>query len=408
MTLNRIDAELAQWHSRLSTVGANLLDLDELFTFKRLRGDIDLTPAALTGVTATKIPPCLEAVRALWEYLRLLRENLQSAQELRKTLTRYWMPESVIKQIAFHLIGFSIALPTIEKTISERDLLSEAQLQQWTTPELLLLKMSSMFELSKATILEVDSAWERLESDLLAMEGEVNALKEIAARIGETDFVEIDAVFQRVAYLHSRIESDPLGVMDEVQKLISPQIERASVSLKNRQLERDALQNEFKATREIFNELQTINLKAQTALEECKRSIADPKELLMPLSVGLLLDLEKWRCTLEGTLSAGNLRAARVGIARWNLTANSHLQNAKSAYEANQAPLELKAELKGRLGALRVKERFYRGKGAAANPELEKLATEADVLLRQTPTLLEDALKKVEEYEKRVGKLSRV
>ena len=106
MTLNRIDAELAQWHSRLSTVGANLLDLDELFTFKRLRDDIDLTPAALTGVTATKIPPCLETVRALWEYLRLLRENLQSAQELRKTLTRYWMPESVIKQIAFHLIGF--------------------------------------------------------------------------------------------------------------------------------------------------------------------------------------------------------------------------------------------------------------------------------------------------------------
>ena len=408
MTLNRIDAELAQWHTRLSTVGANLLDLDELFTFKRLRGDIDLTPAALTGVTATKIAPCLEAVSLLWEYLRLLRENLHSAQELRKTLTRYWLPESAVKQIAFYLTGFSIVLPTIEKTIAERNLLSEAQPQRFISPELLLLKMSSIFELSKATILEVDAAWERLDSVLLAMECELNALKQIAARVGETDIDEVDAVFKRIAYLHSRIESDPLGVMDEVQKQVAPQIEKVRDSLKNRQLERESLQKEFKTASELFNELQTVNSKTLTALEECKRSIANPQGLLTPLSMGLLLDLEKWRCRLEETLSAGNLRAARVGIAKWNTTAKSHLKNANTAYELNHAPLELKAELKGRLGALRVKERFYRGKNAAIDPELETLSKEADQLLKETPTLLEDALKKVEEYEKRVGKLSKI
>ena len=63
MTLNQIDVALALWQTELDLAGANCLELDDLFTCKRLKGSAGNT---LAGITRDKIVPTLAAMDHLW------------------------------------------------------------------------------------------------------------------------------------------------------------------------------------------------------------------------------------------------------------------------------------------------------------------------------------------------------
>ena len=402
MTLEQIDSELAQWQARLSLASANLLDLDDLFTFKRLRGDIDLPPAQLSGLTESKVIPALSAIKMLWEYLQLLRSNLEKASALRRSLSRIWMPEHTIRQIQHLLSGPSITLPSTQTALADRSLLSGAQVANSSTMDQMLAKMTRIFELSKATIMEVDSAWARLDKVMMNLQSEANALKQIAEMLKETDADELQAALQRIAYLHSRIETDPLGVTNDLQNQISPQLDRVREYLNGRKLERNAVQGHFLKAGKLISDLNSMNLDCTQALASCRKEIANPTGLFSPLPDTVLIDLEQWRGTLEDTLREGKWRPARIGIERWIQTAEGYKQTLTTALNANRNAIELKAELKGRLGSLRAKARSYQQRGVAFDSSLEQIAREADRILNVTPTPVYEALKLVEEYERKL------
>ena len=402
MTLEQIDSELAQWHVRLTLASTNLLDLDDLFTFKRLRGDIDLPPAQLSGLTESRVTPALAAIKTLWDYLQALRANLEKASELRKTLSRIWTPENTLRQIDHILNGSSIVLPSTQTALADRSLLSGAQTANSTTMLLMLTKMTRIFELSKSTIMEVDSAWARLDKSLMSLQSEANVLSQIAVMLNESDADELKAVLQRISYLQSRIETDPLGVTNDLQNQISPQLERVRQYLNSRKLERNAVQADFTKAGKLASELKSMNFECAQALSLCRKEIANHTGLISPIPDSVLIDLEQWRLTLVDTLEQGKWRPARIGIERWLQTAEGYKQTLMTALNANRNAVELKAELRGRLGSLRAKAKSYSQRGVPFDASSETVAIEADRLLNLIPTPVYDALKLVEEYERRL------
>ena len=79
ITLEQIDRELAEWQARLSLASANLLELDDMPTYKRLQGDLD-APPVLLGATQARVVPTLGAVARLWRYLQLLLTRAKTSK----------------------------------------------------------------------------------------------------------------------------------------------------------------------------------------------------------------------------------------------------------------------------------------------------------------------------------------
>ncbi len=96
MTLEQIDAALAEWQAKLNLASSNLLELDDLFTYKRLRGRAG---DALTGITKAKVLPALAAMDQLWQSLLLLTDTLNRAQAMRKAASRLWPSERSLREI---------------------------------------------------------------------------------------------------------------------------------------------------------------------------------------------------------------------------------------------------------------------------------------------------------------------
>ena len=124
VTLEQTDAALAEWQGKLNLASANLLELDDLFTYKRLRGTAG---DALVGVTRDRVLPALAAMDQLWQSLALLTDTIGRAQALRKSASRLWATERSAREIEEILTGPSVLMPAAPAPLAQRELLSTSR-----------------------------------------------------------------------------------------------------------------------------------------------------------------------------------------------------------------------------------------------------------------------------------------
>ena len=131
VTLEQIDLALAEWQGKLNLASTNLLELDDLFTCKRLRGTAG---NSLAGVTKDKVVPALAAMDQLWQSLVLLTDTVNRAQALRKSVSRLWASERSGREIEQILTGPSILMPAAPAPLAQREMLSTADSTLFLTP----------------------------------------------------------------------------------------------------------------------------------------------------------------------------------------------------------------------------------------------------------------------------------
>ena len=406
MTLAEADAQLADWQAHLARAGSNLIELDDLFTYKRLRGEIGETPPLLTGVTATRVIPALAAIQDIWQYLQLLQDLLRRVQELRKTV-RLWTQDRILHEIEEMLTGPSLSLGTTQKPLALRGLLSTSVQTEMVTPNDVLLFMTRAFEMAKDTILEVDGAWKRLEPTLSDFEAQLTTLSANAVALGSDAEAELAPLRAKLKTLYARVVTDPLGVNSDLAKEFRPAADRVRARLDEIVRKRDealALKDRADA---LLMELKETNRRCAEALTECRAKIAGSTGLRAPLPASSVDDLQNWLQTLVQTLQKGNWQAALVGLNRWLESGQEHLVRERASLAANTAPLDSLAELRGRLSSLRAKSRSYAQRGAPADPALESLAMEAEHLLNIYPAPLSEATSAFNAYDKRLTLLLR-
>ncbi len=401
MTLEEVDEQLAAWQAQLALASSNLIELDDLFTYKRLRGEIGEAAPVLTGITATRVGPALAAIQDLWQYLQLLQDLLHRAQELRKTV-RLWSQDRILLEIEQMLRGPSLSLGTTQKPLALRGLLSTSQQAEKVTAASVLQFMTRAYEMAKDTILEVDVAWKRLEQDLSDFEIQLAALSKDAAAIGSDAEAELTPLQTKLKTLYTRVVSDPLGVNSDLAKEFVPAANRVRTRLDQIVKQRQETLALIDRAEALLTELRETNCRCAEALTACRSKIDRPNGLRSPLPASSLDDLQSWLQTLVQTLQQGNWQAASVGLSRWLDSGQSHLTAERAALAANSAPLDSLAELRGRLSSLRAKANAFLRRGASPDPVLDMLAQEAERLLNLQPVPLSEATTAFVAYEKRI------
>jgi hypothetical protein len=402
MTLDQIDQALETWRAKLQVATDNLLALDDNLTYKRLEGKDGLPTITLRGSTQQRVTPALEAIHALFQHIGLLSRVVERATELRKSVSRFRGADSTLREIEQLLYGPSISLPSDQTPLARRSLLSASETERTITPERLLAAMTAAFEEARDAIFAVDAAWAKLEPGLAACETEITTLQRAADVLGEGTLPELATAQQQAAALRTQVESDPLGASADFDTEITPLLERVRARLDQIKQQRDQTQTLLAQARYILAQLAVLCQQCGSALQECQEKIGNVAGLRAPLDPARSAELAQWLTTLEATWQEGRWQPVRVGLTRWLQTASEYVNAEKAALAANNAPLEMRAELRGRLAALKVKAQ---ARGSAQDAALCATAQEAETLLHQYPVSLDRIARLVSDYEQRLSAL---
>ncbi len=400
MTLEEIDKLLADWKKKIDLVGQNLIDLHGLPTYQRLTGVSEYSAVQLTGVTQARLRPALEAMNDLFGYFDLLVKTVDKATQLRASIIpRFLRSPQKLQEIEQLLTCPSIQLTVIQTPLAERGLLSAAETTHAIAPEDLLVLMTNAFNVAKEVVLAVDEAWSRLQPLLIEAQAEIQQLQKLADSLKLDSLKELSDVSQKITSLRDRIESDPLGVSADFTTEIQPQIARVKNYLQQIAKQQQLLRLSFARAHQLQSQLVELHRLCDAAFAESTLKVVDHSMLQTPLANEQIEALSSWLSRLETKFAEGLVNPVQVGLENWTAKVKEYITAVEKAYAANKAPLETRAELRGRLEALKAKAL---ARGLAEDTTLTELARIAQQLLYSQPTPLDKAAQLVSQYEKRL------
>jgi len=401
MTLQEIDLLLADWKQKIDLVSQNIIDLHGLPTYQRLSGVSGFPKANLTGVTQARVSSALEAMTELFQHFDLLITTINKAAELRKQVPRFLGAETKIQEIEQILTGTSIKLAVVQIPLAQRSLLSAAETATSISPVQLLAAMTSAFQVAKDVVVAVDAAWTNLELMLVDTETEISALEKLAISQGRENFRELSLAREKISAVRDRIASDPLAVSDSFAAEINPLIARVKTNLEQLINQQKELQTSFFHAHQLLNQLTEIHQQTETAFNESREKVVDHSTLQTPLEQAQIEALRQWLIRLEAKYKEGLLNPVRIGLENCIAKMKEYIATEQEADTANKAPLELRAELRGRLEALKAKAL---ARGLAEDATLSQLANSAKRLLYIRPTALDQAAELVSQYDQELNR----
>lgn len=394
MTLDQIDAALADWQGRLRTAGNNLMALSQQDAYRRLRGEGGWPRAAVAGATAARVAPAVEALHELWSHFARLTEVIDRADALRQGVSRLFPSRQLLDEIAALLEGPSVRLPPVATPLARRGLLGPAEVERAVTPDELLAAMMRCFESARDVILAVGSAWDRVPFALDQLDADAVLLgaEKLPADLAD----ELDRVRQEIVAVRPTADADPLGADDRLAEL-SRRVAAVRGRLSDDARDREQLWAALADARGLLD-------RVTTTAADAARVVAEQAEKVDVVSPALpnaeeVAALGPWLDRLAAVRESGRGTAARIGLAKWTDAAARLLRQAEEARAAARAAVERRRDLRGLFGALRAKAAAL---GRADEPALAAIALQAEDLLRRRPTPLAAAARVVAEYQKRL------
>ncbi|WP_341529594.1 hypothetical protein WKK05_09930 [Nostoc sp. UHCC 0302] len=405
-----IDQLLADWKNKIKIANQNLLELQELPTYQRLSGSPGFPGTHLTGITAARVTPALEAMNNLFQYFDLLVQTVDKATKLRQQLPRFLprdqrigflvVGEQKIEEIRQLLTGASIELPVVQKPLAQRGLLTGVEKASAIAPAQLLEIMTNAFSVARDAVLDVDTAWANLDLMLINTEAQIRSLQQLAASLGKDSLSELVQANVTIASLRERIEQDPLGVSGDIKQQIKPLLAQVKTALEQEAKQQALVRKKFAIAQNLLQQLRELHSKSLAAFAETPEKVLDHSMLETPLAQTQIDALSQWLTRLETKLAEGWVNPVMVGLENWTIKAREYIESEERAYKANSNPLETRRELRGRLDALKAKAL---ARGLIEDTTLAELAEQAKQLLYTRPTPLDKAGELVSRYEKRLN-----
>jgi hypothetical protein len=399
MTLQEIDDALGAWNNRLAAVAQNLLELQADSTYKSLSASVGGSAGVpLTGVTAQRVRPALNAMQSAFQYFHLLQTTIDRAAKVRDTLPALFGGDQKIAEIEQLLRSRSIEVPADAIPLEERTLLSGAQISRRLSPDELLDAMMRLFTRARDTVFAVSEAWTRLAAEIDRAEAQIRSVSAHAATHRPAPAATLESATQALEEVRALVQADPLGASDALRTRVQPELDRLLKLIEaDDQLHRKVLR-----ARRLWDDLVKLHREALAAAAETRTKIRNagnqsggPLPDLVPEAK--LDALRAWLERLECKTAEGLLDAVGVGLVNWEAAAAQCMADDSKACAAHRAPVEARAELRGRLDALKAKARAY---SLAESPALTELATQAEALLYSQPTDLARAAAAVAAYDR--------
>jgi hypothetical protein len=394
-----IDQLIANWKNKVNIAGQNLLELQELPTYQRLCGSFGFPPVKLTGITQTRVTPALEAMNDLFQHFDLLVQTVDKAIKLRQQSPRF-LSIPKIAEIIQLLTGDSIELPMVQTPLAQRELLTGAETTTKITPTQLLQLMQNAFSVARDAVLAVDDAWTQMEVMLADAEAQIFSMQNLAASLNQDCQSELIQAGSTIASLRRSIEQDPLGTSAVFQQHVQPMLAQVKATLDQRIKQHNQIRDKLAIAHNLLQQLKEIHTKAIAAFAECDDKVLDHSILLPPLPEEQIEALRQWLMKLETKLAEGLVNPIIVGLDNWTIKAREYIASEQQAYAVNNAPLQTRRELRGRLDALQAKAL---ARQLIEDPILTELALQAKQLLYSRPTPLNKAAELISHYEKRLN-----
>ena len=395
MTLDEVDAELAQWKKTLGAAAQNLMDLHSLPTYQRLAGSNGVPKADLEGETAARVYPALDGMGRLFENFDALQSTIGRAAELRESISPIFGSDGKLRELQELLRGKSVQIPGVAVPIQQRSLLTAEQNVERITPADLMGLMARSFTAARDVVLAVHAAWEKLG---MALDRAVTELAACGAECARWK-ANVPALAKAQAALNSiqnRIERDPLTAANEFDVSVMPGLNEARAALTRLNAQRGQIGSGLSAARRQMEQLTEVHEKCLASWEERRLKVTSAAEPPAPGDEAQIGTLREWLGRLEEKFGAGMLDPIAVGLKNWNTVASKCVSDERAALDANQAPVMERNELRGRLDALKAKAR---ARGYAEDSELTRIAAQATQLLFTRPTPIEKASALVIDYE---------
>jgi hypothetical protein len=402
-----IDQLIADWKKKVNIAGQNLLELQELPTYQRLCGGFGFPPVKLTGITQTRVTPALEAMNDLFQHFDLLVQTVDKAIKLRQQLPRFLSTQK-ISEIAQLLTGASIELPGVQTPLAQRELLTGAETTNKITPAQLLEVMQNAFSVARDAVLAVDDAWTHLDVMLADAEAQIFSLQNLAISVNQdcqSELIQAASALAKlaegIASLRRSIEQDPLGTSAVFQQHVQPMLAQVKATLEDYIRQQNQIREKLAIAHNLLQQLKEIHVKAIATFAECQDKVLDHCMLLPPLPKEQIEALRQWLMKLETKLAEGLVNPIIVGLDNWTIKAKEYIASEQQAYAVNNAPLQTRRELRGRLDALQAKAL---ARQLIEDPILTELALQAKQLLYTRPTPLNKAAELITQYEKRLNR----
>ena len=395
MTLDEIDAALADWSARLAATGGILLDLDDRAAYQRLRR----VAPTLSGVTLARLGPVLPRIDALWQSQSQLSDIVHQAQSLRPALGHLWGYDSTLRQLEFLLTGASARLPSpTPPLVLDGPLPTPASA---LTPVNLFAQMVQDLTAVQLAVGEVEAAWNRAETGLAAAAAKVAELSALADTLDMDIRPALETARREISALTAQAETDPLGVGSQFTLELSAFLRQAQAPLAAERERRERLAGDFARAQGLLSALGPLAASCRVVQAEHQTKIEAPLSGI-PAIPDVPADLAPWLERIEAARQARHWKPAEVGLTRW-LAAAEAARAALATFHAKcTADLERRDELRGLLRALQAKAAAQARRGAVLDLSLPAIAAEAEGLLHGRPTPLGRASALVADYERRL------
>jgi hypothetical protein len=388
VTLDEIDRTLAGFRQAIAVMTANLFELENDPNRKVL------DQAALTGVTAERWGGAGRSLAQLWQWFTQFKDVVERAATMRGSKGR--INPAQLAQVDQLLGGPSIELSAEQIPLSRRALLGPSETSVHCRPDELLNLMSQSFDQVKAVVAATGEAWSVLLPRLEQDESSLGEIEKLAASFGETHVPELAGARGRIDDLSTRLANDPLSI--DVSVLVPLETALAAVKRDLEELGRlrADLAPRLDQARERLARLHRTMAEARAAHEDVVAKIASSSA---PPPLAPDPDLVR-RLDRITALGAGNeWRAARHELAEWTTRTDDMIGQAERVLAANRAPIDERAELRGRLEAYRAKANSL---GRAEDAALAAQYDRAHDVLYTAPTDLASAAELVRCYQQAI------
>ena len=404
ITSAQLDELLKDWQQKLGAVSQNLYDLDNLPTYQRLAGTSGMPQARLTGKTQTLVAGAMSDLDRLFQSFELLRQTVDQAKEMRDRLPRFGKVDEKIAEIITFLSAESIELPVDASPLASRDLGVVASHFQKVTPISVLITMSKLFQSAAAVIFQVDAAWNKLEPQLLLLydqtrpiETQIHQLaQQYPGALPEGLQKQLEQVRSQIKSAQIEIDRDPIAAAETSLVDVEAPLNAIVLTITELAQTREQVAQSLDAAQRSFQRLETLNTESIAKFTELREKVLNPSGLKAPLTQDHLSGLHQWLNKLQTTAHLGNVIPVKVGLTKWQAQLDHAIAYEQSALTSNNAPLQHRSELRGRLLVLKAKAKAL---GFAEEPPLADLEQQVQQMLYSRPTDLGRASTVLQAYE---------
>lgn len=363
MTLDELDKKLASWTTNLASVSSNLTQIEEGISFQTAK------TTQLAGDTDTKCHEAFTTQEKLWEYLKLIRDVVDTAVEKRAAVPRLIGRQQAIDDIEKLLTGQSIQLSAVAVPLHERGLLSAAMQRQTTSPDELLkameqsyIKVRDFFNTLRNRWLALADISTQCAADLEDLQGRLN-------KIGKPMPADVTDIEHRLKTFNRTRANNPLALQPEKFKTeIGNYFAKARILVQRMEHEREAIGGDVKRAYTRLEEVRIVRTAALEAQKRVEEKLAGVT-LEQPQKTKELSDQLE---VIKAALEAKRFGEVETGLDAWNREATRMEGVYKQIAQNMEALLQKAANVRARMTAAQRQRAENAEKGLVPDKALDK------------------------------------